>query len=117
MKITIELNEEELKGLIFGKEKPKETLKKRFEYDAPVYESRFIADDILENMKDIAQKYGYVSEAEFKDLSNGVTDIELPTLYTDNHYGWTLEMLRTRSHIVRVRSGYLLELPKPLPII
>ena len=117
MKITIELNEEELKGLVFGKEKPKEALKKRFEYDGPVYESRFIADDILENMKDIAQKYEYVSEAEFKDLSNSVTDIELQTLYTDNHYGWTLEMLRTRSHIVRVRSGYLLELPKPLPII
>ena len=113
MKITIELNEEELKGLIFGKEEPKDQPDARFGYDI-LYESRCIADSILEDMKDIAQKYGFVSVADFKDLSTGLTGKEILVNYLDNKRGWTLDMICTKAHIVRMRNGYALGLPEPL---
>lgn len=113
MKITIELNEEELKGLIFGKEKPKDQPDVQFWYDIR-YESMVIADCILGDMKDIAQKYGFVSVADLKDLSCGLTGKETLVKNIDNEMGWTLDMLCTKAHIVRMRNGYALRLPKPL---
>ena len=113
MKITIELNEEELKGLIFGKEKPKDQSDARFGYDI-LYESRYIADCILGDMKDIAQKYGFVSVADFKDLSNEYTGVENMVYYLDNKQGWTLDMICTKARIVRMRNGYTLGLPNPI---
>ena len=113
MKITIELNEEELKGLIFGKEKPKDQPDARFGYDI-LYESRCIADGILEDMKEIAQKYEFVSVADFKDLSNDFTGKEILVNYLDNKMGWTLDMIRTKAYIVRMRNGYALRLPNPI---
>lgn len=113
MKITIELNEEELKGLIFGKEEPKSQPDARFVYDI-LYESRCIADSILEDMKDIAQKYGFVSVADFKDLSDGLTGKEMLVNYLDSKRGWTLDMICTKAHIIRMRNGYALGLPEPL---
>lgn len=115
MKITIELNEEELKGLIFGKEEPKNQPDGRFGYDL-LYESRCIADSILEDMKDIAQKYGFVSVADFKEISNERAGVKTVACYLDNTQGWTLEMLNTKAHIARMRNGYTLRLPNPLSI-
>ena len=113
MKITIELNEEELKGLIFGKEKPKDQPDALFRYNI-LYESRYIADCILESMKDIAQKYGFVSVADLKELSYALTGKETVVTNTDNKIGWTLDTLCTKANIIRMRNGYALELPKPL---
>ena len=115
MKITIELNEEELKGLIFGKEEPNDQPDARFWYNI-LYESRYIADCILEGMKDIAQKYGFVTVADLKDLSYCLTDKETRVTYTDIKTGWTLDTLCTKAHVVRMRNGYALELPKPMSI-
>ena len=114
MKITIEFNEAELKGLIFEKEEPNDQLHARiFGYDI-LYESRYIADCILEDMKDIAQKYGFVSVADLKDLSCALTGKETVVTPTDNKMGWTLDTLCTKANIVRMRNGYTLGLPKPL---
>ena len=113
MKITIELNEEELKGLIFEKEKPKNQPDARFGYDI-LYESRYIADYILRNMKDIAQKFGFVSVADFKDLSNGLTGKETLVRKIDNEMGWTLDTLLHKVYIVQMRNRYALGLPEPL---
>lgn len=113
MKITIELNEEELKGLIFGKEEPKDQPDARFGYDT-LYESRYVADCILGDMKDIAQKYGFVSVADFKDLSNEYTGAENMVYYLDNKQGWTLDMICTKARIVRMRNGYTLGLPNQI---
>ena len=116
MKITIEFNEAELKGLIFEKEEPNDQLHARiFGYDI-LYESRYIADCILEDMKDIAQKYGFVSVADLKDLSYCLTDKKTWGTYTDIKMGWTLDTLCTKAHVVRMRNGYTLELPKPMSI-
>ena len=115
MKITIELNEEELKGLIFGKKEPKNQPDARFGYDI-LYESRYIADYILRNMKNIAQKFGFVSVADFKEISNERAGVRTAACYLDNTQGWTLEMLNTKAHIARMRNGYTLRLPNPLSI-
>ena len=113
MKITIEFNEAELKGLTFEKEEPKDQPDARFWYSI-LYESRYIADCILESMKDIAQKYGFVSVADLKDLSCALTGKETVVTNTDNKIGWTLDILNIDAHIVRMRNGYALGLPKPL---
>ena len=113
MKITIEFNEAELKGLIFEKEKPKDQPDALFRYNI-LYESRYIADCILESMKDIAQKYGFVSVANLKDLSCALTGKETVVTPADNKIGWTLDTLNIDAHIVRMRNGYALGLPKSL---
>ena len=81
-----------------------------------LYESRYIADCILEDMKDIAQKYGFVSVSDLKDLSCALTGKETVVTNTDNKIGWTLDILCTKAHVVRMRNGYTLELPKPMSI-
>ena len=113
MKITIELNKEELKGLIFRKEELKDQPDARFWYNIR-YESRYIADCILEGMKNITQEYGFVSVADLKDLSCALTGKETVVTPTDNKMGWTLDTLCTKANIVRMRNGYTLGLPKPL---
>ena len=113
MKITIELNEEELKGLIFGKEEPKNQPDARFGYDI-LYESRIIADRILEDMLDVAKEYGYISVAEFKELVNQHTGIDIAVYFLDKKQGWTLDMLQKKAYITRMRNGYGLGLPNPL---
>ena len=113
MKITIELNEEELKGLIFGKEKPKDQPDARFMWYL-LYKNRYIADSILEDMKEVARSYGFVRVSDFKELSNKYTHVNIAVYYLDENQGWTLEMLNAKARIVRMRNGYDLKLPKPL---
>ena len=58
-------------------------------------------------MDELIDTYSMVSVADLYDLI-GVTGN-----YTDNKYGWT--NIRN-AEVVRVREGYLLKLPKALPI-
>ena len=113
MKITIELNEEELKGLIFGKEEPKDQPDARFVWYL-LYKNRYIADSILEDMKEVARLYGFVRVSDFKELSNKYTHVNIAVYYLDENKGWTLEMLNAKARIVRRRNRYDLKLPKPL---
>ena len=45
-----------------------------------------------------------------------LTDKKTWGTYTDIKTGWTLDTLCTKAHIVRMRNGYTLELPKPMSI-
>lgn len=78
-----------------------------YDYDDIVLESRGEAEEVLERMDDLLDTYGLVSVADLYDLV-GITGN-----YTDNKYGWT--NLRTAS-VQRLRDGYLLKLPKALPL-
>ena len=78
-----------------------------YDYDEIVLESRGEAEEVLERMDDLLDNYGIVSVAAFYDLV-GITGN-----YTDNKYGWT--SLRNAS-VQRLRDGYLLKLPKALPL-
>lgn len=78
-----------------------------YDYDEIVLESRGEAEEVIERMDDLLDTYGIVSVADLYDLV-GITGN-----YTDNKYGWT--SLRNAS-VQRLRDGYLLKLPKALPI-
>lgn len=79
----------------------------RFDYDEIIIPSRGEAEDVMDHMYDILQKYDVVRVLDLYDM----LDVTAP--FTANRYGWT--DLRG-SKIVPVREGYLLKLPKAMPI-
>lgn len=78
-----------------------------YNFDDIILESRGEAEEVLTRMDELIDTYGIVSVADLYDLV-GVTGN-----YTDNKYGWT--NIRN-AEPVRVRNGYILKLPKALPI-
>ena len=78
-----------------------------YDYDDIVLDKRDEAEDVLSRMDELISTYGMASVADLYELV-GVTGN-----YTDNKYGWT--DIRSASAI-RVRDGYLLKLPKALPL-
>ena len=78
-----------------------------YSYDDIVLGNRGEAEDVLDRMCELLDIYKTVTVADLKDLV-GVTPI-----YTDNKYGWT--NLAT-AEVIRVRDGYMLKLPRAIPI-
>lgn len=78
-----------------------------YSYDDITLDNRGEAEDVLTRMDELISTYGVVSVADLYDLV-GVTGN-----YTDNKYGWT--DIRS-AQVVRVRDGYLIKLPKALPL-
>jgi hypothetical protein len=78
-----------------------------YRYDEIVLETRGEAEDVLTRMDELIDMYGSVAVADLYDLV-GITGN-----YTDNKYGWT--NIRN-AEAVRVRDGYVLKLPKALPL-
>ena len=73
-----------------------------------ILDTRGEAEEVLSKMDDIMDNYdGIVTVGDLHDLV-GITG-----QYTDQKYGWT--NLRN-AKVVRVRDGYMLDLPKALPI-
>lgn len=70
-----------------------------------IYETQADASRVLDGMMELVSSYGLASIADLYSFSNLSSDN-----YTNNDYGWT--NLRG-SRVVRVRDGYILELPKP----
>lgn len=79
-----------------------------FDYDDIVIPDYAEADEVLTRMDELIETYGDVSVADLYELV-GVTD----TNYMNQKYGWT--DLRT-AKVVRVRDGYILKLPRAIPI-
>lgn len=78
-----------------------------YDYDDIILETRGEAEDVLDRMDDLLDTYGIVSVADLYDL------VGIQGNYTDNKYGWT--NLRN-ADVQRIRDGYLLKLPKALPL-
>ena len=78
-----------------------------YNYDEIILASKGEADAVLNEMDDIIRRYGFVKVGDLYDL------VGINATYTDYNYGWT--DLRT-AYVTRVRDGYLLKLPKPMPI-
>lgn len=72
-------------------------------FDEIVLESRAAADEVLQAMYDLLSTYDVVSVADLYELVG-----QTPS-YTDEKWGW---MDLRGSSIVRVKGGYLLDLPK-----
>lgn len=83
------------------------SVRARFDYDDIIFESRGEAEAVREQMMDVIDKYGFVTVADMYDMA----DLAQP--YTSNKYGWT--NIRN-AETVRVREGYVLKLPKAMPI-
>lgn len=77
------------------------------DFDEVVIPSRAEAEEVLDRLSDVINKYDTATVADFYDLV-GITGE-----YTDNKWGWTsLQGAR----VSRVRSGYIVELPKAEPV-
>lgn len=78
------------------------------DYDDIVLENRGDAELVLTQMDELIQTYGFVTIADLYDIVGISTNN-----HCANNYGWT--NLSTASPI-RTRDGYLLKLPRALPI-
>lgn len=76
-------------------------------YDDIIIPSRGEAEEVLMRMNELIDTYQIVSVADLYDL------VGLTGNYTDNRYGWT--NLRD-ADVQRVRDGFVLRLPRALPI-
>ena len=79
----------------------------RYGYDDIILDSRGEAEEVLERMRELIDTYNIASVADLYDL------VGIPSNHTDNKYGWT--NLRN-ADIQSVREGWLLKLPRALPI-
>ncbi len=79
-----------------------------YDFDDIVFESRGDADLVLDQLEAAINQFGLASVADLYDLA-GITSPR----YTDNKYGWT--DIRS-ARVVRIRDGYILQLPKAVQI-
>ncbi|MDO5540805.1 MAG: hypothetical protein Q4F83_12185 [Eubacteriales bacterium] len=78
-----------------------------YDFDDIILDNRGEAEDVLARMDELIDTYGLVSVADFYDL------VGVSGNYTDNKYGWS--NIRSAS-VIRVRDGYMIKLPKALPL-
>lgn len=78
-----------------------------YSYDDIILSSRGEAEDVLARMDELIETYGLVRVADLYDLV-GITGN-----YTDNKYGW---MNIRNAEIARVRDGYMIKMPRAVPI-
>ncbi len=79
-----------------------------FDYDNILFTTRGDAEAVLDAMNDIISQFGTVSVSDFYDLARVPNDN-----FTMNRYGWTNIGGATA---VRVRDGYILKLPRAIPL-
>lgn len=85
----------------------KSSVRSGYSYDDIILDNRGEAEEVLSRMDELISTYGMVSVADLYDLV-GITGN-----YTDNKYGW---INIHNASVVRVRDGYLLKLPRALPL-
>ena len=78
------------------------------DYDDILFDTRGDAEAVLDAMNDIISQYGTVSVSDFYDLARVPNDN-----FTMNRYGWTNI---GGAPAVRVRDGYILKLPRAIPL-
>lgn len=83
-------------------------VRSRFNYDNLVFESRGEAKAVLDEMDNVIEAYKFVSVADLYEMA-GVNNAP----YTSNKFGWTNI---SSADIVRVSDGYVIKLPKAMPL-
>lgn len=78
-----------------------------YEHDEIVLDNRGEAEDVISRMDALISTYGIISVADFYEF------VGIRGNYTDNKYGWT--DIRS-AKVVRVSDGYMIRLPKALPL-
>ena len=80
-----------------------------YDFDDIILETKDEAYEVLDRMEDLLDQYKLVSVADLYDLVGISGD------YTDNKYGWT-NLRNARVERLRYEDGYILKLPKALPL-
>lgn len=78
-----------------------------FEYDDIIFDNRGEAEAVKQQMMATIARYGVVTVADLYDMA----DLSAP--YTSQKYGW---MDVSSAEAKRERDGYVLKLPRPVPI-
>ena len=78
-----------------------------FEYDDIIFDNRGEAEAVKQQMQAAIGRYGFVTVADLYDM------VDLPAPYTSQKYGW---MDVSNAEATRVRDGYMLKLPRAVPI-
>lgn len=86
---------------------PRARTRAGYSFDDIILETRGEAEEVLLSMDELIETYGSVSVADMYDL------VGISCEYTDNKYGW--KNIRT-AEPVHVRGGYMLKLPRALPL-
>lgn len=84
-----------------------ERARTRHSFDDIVLDSRADGEEVLAGMLELLDIYEVVSVADFYAM------VGLDAEWTDNRYGW--DNLAS-AEVRRIRQGYILDLPKPLPL-
>lgn len=90
------------------RETPKPHANTSLDYEDIVFDTRGAAESVLARMDEIISQYDLVSVGDLYDLAGQSTDN-----YMINRYGWT--NIRS-AQVVRIRDGYIIKLPKPMPL-
>lgn len=80
-----------------------------FDYEDLVFSNRGDAEMVKQQMKDVISRYGVVTIADMYEMA----DPNLTAPYTSHKYGW---MDVSMAEAIRVRDGYILKLPRAVPI-
>lgn len=78
-----------------------------FEYDDIIFDNRGEAEAVKQQMQATIGRYGIVTIADLYDM------VDLTPPYTSQKYGW---MDVSNTEVARVRDGYVLKLPRAVPI-
>lgn len=76
-------------------------------YNNLIFANRGEAEDVLETMRDLLDRYGLVRVADLFDLAG------IQGEYTDNRYGWTN---LSRARVDHDIDGWRLSLPRPIVV-
>lgn len=79
----------------------------RYSYDDIVFENRRDAEEVLDELYKILNKYHIVSVADLYDL------VDMSGNYTDYNYGWNN---LNGADVIHTRDGYILKLPRIVSI-
>lgn len=79
----------------------------RYSFEDIILETKGEAEDVLDRLDELIDQYSMVRVADLYDL------VGISCEYTDNKYGWTN---LSNARVERVRDGYMLKLPNPMPI-
>lgn len=92
-----------------GRDRDRPARVRGYEFDDIILETRREAEEVLDRMEDLIDTYKIVSVADLYDL------VGISGNYTDNKYGWS-NLRSARVESLRYGDGYILKLPKALPL-
>ena len=105
---TVSYNRDYSSASRSGRTNRRNTTSSLYDFDDIIFDSRGEAEDVLDHMGEIMDAYnGVVTVADFYALA-GVTGT-----WTDDNYGWTN---LSRATVQRTRDGFIINLPKAIPV-